>query len=171
MTEVTPERIKEFLGELEKRKIQYVVIAGVGLDGKRGHLTRKHQDLDVLCLKNDLPKVEQAVKTLGYSGKRYNDLYKLQRDDGSKVDLGLVTIEDSDAVTYGRIAVTRFPKELFTKPQIGRIGGIKFNIAPNELLKTWGLHSQKELDSEYARSLPVDENLVKKIKRVLRKDM
>jgi len=112
-TEVTIEKLKEFVKALEAKKIKYAVIAGFGVDGKRGYQTRPHQDLDILCSKNDLPKIEEVVEKLGYSGKRFNDLYKLKRGDGSKVDLALVTEEDKEAVTYGRIAVTKFPKELF----------------------------------------------------------
>jgi len=171
MSEITLERLNEFIRELERKKANYIVIAGFGLDGKRGHLTRQHQDLDVLCLKQDLPKLEESIKKLGYSGKRYNDLYKLTRPDGGKIDLGLVTLEGDEAVTYGRIAITRFPKELFESPQRGRIEDIKFNIAPNELLKTWGEHSQKMSDAEYAKILPVDAGKINRIKRVLRRDI
>ena len=167
-TEMSPEKIKEFLESLEKKKVHYIVIAGVGLDGKRGHLTRPHQDLDVLCSKEDLPLLDQVLDDLGYSGKRYNDLYKVLDDNGGKVDIGLVSFEKDEAVTYGRIAITRFPKELFESPQRGHIDGVEFNVAPNELLKTWGSHSQKANDADYAKSLPVDKQKTQRIKRVLR---
>jgi hypothetical protein len=169
-TEMSPEKIKEFLDALEKKKVHYIVIAGVGLDGKRGYLTRPHQDLDVLCSKKDLPKVDEVLEELGYKGRRYNDLYKAFDDKGGKVDVGLVTFEDKEAVTYGRIAVTRFPKSLFEHPQRGHIDNVDFNVAPNELLKTWGEHSQKESDAEYAKSLSANEKEIKKIKRVLRNE-
>lgn len=89
--------------------------------------------------------------------------------NGGKVDIGLVSFENDEAVIYGRIAITRFPKELFEKPQRGHIDDIEFNVAPNELLKTWGSYSQKSNDVEYAKSLPADTNQMKKIKRILRK--
>ena len=171
MTEVTLSRLNEFLKELEKNKIKYIVIAGFGLDGKRGFQTRSHQDLDVLCLKKDLQKLEVIIKKLGYSGEKFNDLYKLRRTDGSKIDLGLLTIEGKDAVSYGRIAITRFPKELFKKSQKGHIDNVEFTIAPNELLKTWGKDSTKGSDAEFANSLPADKEIIKKIKRILRKDL
>ena len=167
-TEVTIGKLKEFLGALEKRNIKYVVIAGFGVDGKRGHQTRPHQDLDVLCLKEDLPKIEEVVQSLGYSGTRYNDLYKLKREDGSKVDLALVTEEGDEAVTYGRIAITRFPKKLFENPQIGRLKNFEYDIAPNELLRTWGEHAPKGDDADYVKTLPVNPDVIKKIKRLLR---
>jgi len=168
-TQMTVEKIKKFIKGLEKKKIQYMVIAGVGLDGKRGYLTRPHQDLDVLCSKDDLELIEQILIDLGYSGKRYNDLYKVFDNKGGKVDIGLVSFEKDKAVTYGRIAITKFPKVLFENPQKGKINNFQFNIAPNELLKTWGKHSLNEADAEYANSLPADIRLIKKIKRVLRK--
>lgn len=169
MTEMNLERLNEFIGELEKKKIKYIVIAGFGLDGKRGYQSRLHQDLDVLCKKDDLPKIDKIREKLSYSGERFNDLYKLNRNDGSKVDVGLLTFEGDEAVSYGRIAITRFPKGLFEHPQKGQIGKIKFNIAPNELLKIWGSDSQKGDDADYVKSLPIDEDKFKRINRVLRK--
>lgn len=169
MTEVTLERLNEFIKSLEKNKIRYIVIAGFGLDGKRGFQTRPHQDLDVLCMKKELPQIERILRKLGYSGERFNDLYKLKRDDGSKIDLGLLTIEGDLAVSYGRIAITKFPKELFEKSQKGHIKNIIFEIASNELLRVWGNNSQKGNDAEYANSLPADEKIIQKIKRELRK--
>lgn len=165
---LTPEKLNEFVRSLERNNIKYIVIAGFGIDGKRGYETRPHQDLDVLCLKEDLMHIKKVIHRLGYKTDRYNDLIKLNREDGAKIDLGLVTIENEEAVTYGRIAVTRFPKELFYKPQRGNIGRIEFKIAPNELLKTWGADSQKGNDSDYAKRLPVDENIMERIKRVKR---
>jgi hypothetical protein len=121
-----------------------------------------------LCPKKDLQKLETVIKRLGYSGERYNDLYKLKREDGSKIDLALVTEEDKDAVTYGRIAVTRFPRDLFYTPQKGHIDGFEFSIAPNELLKTWGKDAPNEIDSEYVKTLPADSELMKLVQRVRR---
>lgn len=172
ITEVTPEKLKEFTGELEKNKLKYIVIAGLGLDGKRGFLTRPHQDVDMLCLKKDKKKVENVYEKLGYYIKENDhDKYQLRRADGSKIDLVYLTIEDNEAVSYGRIAITRFPKELFEKSQIGKIGNVEFNIAPNELLATWGKDSQKGNDAEYSKTLPVNKELVRQIKRVLRKEI
>lgn len=167
-TKVSLKNLKEFTHALEYNKINYIVIAGFGVDGKRGYQTRPHQDLDILCLKKDLPKIENTIEKLNYSGKKYNDLYKLKRDDGSKVDLGLVTIEGEEAVTYGRIAVTRFPKELFNKSQRGHIKDVEFNIAPNELLKKWGSYATKGDDKEYIKNLPINSKLFNSIKRKIR---
>lgn len=171
ITEVTPEKLKELTEELEKNKIKYIVIAGLGLDGKRGYLTRPHQDVDMLCLKKDKEKVEGVYKKLKYYIKENNnDKYQLRRADGSKIDLVYLTIEGKEAVSYGSIAITRFPKQLFEKSQLGKIEDVNFKIAPNELLATWGKDSQKGNDAEYSKTLPVNENLIKKIKRVLRKE-
>ena len=172
ITEVTPKKLEEFTGELKKNKIEYIIIAGLGLDGKRGYLTRPHQDVDILFLKKDKEKVEKAYEKLGYSIKENdNDKYQLRRADGSKIDLVYLTIEGNEAVSYGRIAITRFPKQLFEKSQVGKIDSVKFNIAPNELLATWGKDSQKGDDAEYSKTLPVNKELIDKIKRVLRKEI
>jgi len=134
--EITLTILKKIINGFEFEKIRYMVIAGFGLDGKRGYLTRPHQDLDILCLKKDLKKIEKIIKNLNYSGEKYNNLYKVYGEDGGKIDIGMLEIEGDETVSYGRIAITRFPKELFEKPQNGKIKNISFNIAPNELLKT-----------------------------------
>lgn len=169
-TEVTIKNLKEFVKALEIKKIKYIVIAGFGLDGKRGYQTRRHQDLDIICLKKDFEKVMKIVKELKYNVKnKFNRLYKLQREDGSKIDLSFAVIKGDEAITSGRIAITKFPKELFS-PQLGNIGNFQFNIAPNELLKTWGICSRKGDDANYSKTLPADDKKIKKIKRVLRKN-
>jgi hypothetical protein len=165
-TDVDIEKLSEFLKLLEKNKITYIVTGGYGLDGKRGFLTRKRQDADILCLKDDSEKINQVIETLGYRKNITNNMYKLKRDDGSKIDLTLIVIEGDEAVTYGRIAETRFPKELIDKRQTGHIGDFKYSIGCNEMLKIWGLEAKKGNDSDYVKTLEVDENIMKKVKRI-----
>ncbi|MFC1723075.1 NUDIX domain-containing protein [Nanoarchaeota archaeon] len=168
MSEVPPEIAKEFINALDKQNIHYSVIAGYGLDGKRGKLSRRHQDLDILIKKDDLEKLESILKELGYTGERQEDLYKVYRHDGAKIDIGLVTIEDDEAVTYGSLAITRFPKTMFENPQKGKIEDFTFNIAPNELLKNWGIQSKTEKDKAYAKFLPTNPEKTKLISRKIR---
>ncbi len=167
-TEVTPERLKEFVDELEHKKIKYFIIAGWGLDGKRGYQTRPHQDADILVLEKDKSEVEKVIEKLNYSRKQFGNVNKLKREDGSKIDLTFMTIEGDEAVTYGGIAETRFPKKLIDKTQKGHLQGIEFNVGANELLKTWGQHAGNEEDRKYAATLPADEGLMKRIKRILK---
>ena len=170
-TEMSPEKIKEFFESLEKKKVHYIVIAGVGLDGKRGHLTRPHQDLDVLCSKSDLPLINKFLENLGYTGKKYNNLYKVFDNNSWKIDIELVTFEKDEAVIYESIAITRFPKSLFEHPQRGHINKVEFNIAPNELLKSWWEYSRKGNDAEYVENLPVNTQQIQKIKWILREKL
>jgi hypothetical protein len=167
-TEVTIEKLKEFISSIEKERIPYIVIAGFDIDGKRGYISRPHQDLDILCLKKDLSKLQNIVGNLGYSGEFYNNLYKLHRDDGSKIDLALLEKEGEYAVSDGRLATTKFPFELFEHPQRGKIDDFEFNIAPNELLKTWGSQAPKGNDAEYVKDFIVDSELMNKINRTLK---
>ncbi len=167
-SEVTPDILKRIIDKLESHRINYLVIAGFGLDGRRGFLTRSHQDIDILCLKEDIKEIERIIQELGYSGEKHNNMYKVYGEDSGKIDFGMLEIEGNEAVSYGRIAITRFPKELFEKPQKGKINDIEFNIAPNELLKIWGESSGQKQDSEYVKSIKVDEEVMKKIKRELR---
>ena len=172
MTHITIQNLGEFTKALEKEKIKYIVIAGWGLDGKRGKQTRVHQDLDILCLKKDFRKVKKIISNLGYVIKEnFNNLYKLFREDGAKVDLAFLMLKGDYLLSNGRIAITKFPKVLFEKSQIGNVEGVKFKIAPNELLKTWGSHSQKGNDAEFAKKLKVNKGLVEMISRKLKGDM
>ncbi len=166
-TLVTLPKLKELLSAFEKANVAYMVIAGFGLDGLRGHQTRPHQDVDIICLKKDAEKIEKVSTDLGYAGEWFQDLYKIKRKDGSKADLPMATEEGDEFVIYGNLAITRFHKSLF-KPQTGKIDDLKFKIAPNELLKTYALHATKGEDKAYADTIQVDEKLIKKIRRVLR---
>lgn len=98
-----------------------------------------------------------------------NDLYKVFDKTKGKMDIGLITYEKDEAVSYGKNRITRFPLKLFKNVQRTSIKGFSFNIASDELLKTWGVCSQKGNDSEYAKTLKVNENLMKKINRISRK--
>ena len=166
-TLVTLEKLKELLDAFEKANVKYMVIAGFGLDGLQGHQTRPHQDVDMLCLKKEAQKIEAIVSHLGYKGKWFNDLYKIKREDGSKADLAMATLEKDELVVYGNLAITRFPHSLFN-PQTGKIEDFEFKIAPNELLKKYALHAMKGEDSIYAEKITVDEKIMKKIQRTLR---
>ena len=106
---------------------------------------------------------------LGYIGKRIKDTCKFVREDRTKIDMGLLSIEKEEVVTYGRRAVTRFPKKLFDNPRKGKIGKIKFKIGSNELLRLWGSFSKIKKDREYSKKISVNENMVRKISRELRK--
>lgn len=165
---MTLNKIKTILRELEKSDVEYIVIAGVGLDGKRGEFTRPHQDLDVLCPLKKLEQIECVLKKLNYSGQRFTNLYKVFDGKGGKIDLGLIYFEGDEGISSGRIALTKFPKSLFYSPQKGILEGFEFKIAPNELLKRWGSNSQFEKDAEFAKNLPVDESSYSKITRVLK---
>ncbi|MFH1174292.1 MAG: hypothetical protein V1725_04110 [archaeon] len=163
-TEVTLERLEEFTTALERGNVPYVVIAGFGLDGKRGLQTRPHQDLDVLCLKKDKDKVDTILSSLRYAGPLMNDTYKLKRSDGSKIDLTFLTEEGDDLISYGKTHITRFPRQMFS-PQKAHIGTVSFSIAPNELLYVWGRDCPKGDDANYAKTLPIDEQIVSRISR------
>jgi hypothetical protein len=163
--------LEEFISELEKNNIQYIVIAGFALDGKRGYLSRPHEDLDILCLIEDKKEVEIIYQNLGYTVKRKTaNLIKVQKKEGTSIHLCYVVTEGEKRVTYGNRR-TSFPKYLFDNPQKGRIEDIEFNIGPNELLRIWGIQSFNEEDAKYAESLEFDKKIMKEISRTINRDM
>jgi len=170
-TKATVEDLKSLVDTLESQKIKYVVIAGFGLDRRRGYQTRQHQDIDILCLKDDEDRTVKLVEGMGYRETGWQgNLHKLRKADGTKLDLCFLEQEGEELVTYGN-RETRFPGELFDQAQRGSIDGIGFNIAPDELLKTWGLDSRKGDDAEYAERIPVDYRLWDRILRTQRTDI
>lgn len=167
-TDMTLERVRELLNAFDEHNIEYCVIAGWALDGVRGYQSRLHQDIDILCLKRDADRILQITDDLGYTGVWYNDLYKVKRIDGAKADLAMATIEKDEIVTYGRIAITRIPLELFRQSRYVMIESCTFRIACIEILKTYACYAQKGSDADFVKGIRTDETLVKRISRVLR---
>jgi len=159
-------QFEEFINELTSNKIHYLVIAGLALDGKRGHLSRFHEDLDLLCLLSDQDAVAIIYENLGYSIKdKKNNLYQISKKDSGSIHICYLVSEGNEFVAYGNF-VTRFPKNLFYLSQRGKIDEIEFNIGPNELLKIWGIQSKNQEDREFAQSLKVESNIMDRVSRI-----
>ena len=60
-TNVTLEKLKEFIDALEKREVHYLVIAGFGLDGKRGKITRKKSEAQEEAIYSMISKNNQIA--------------------------------------------------------------------------------------------------------------
>lgn len=123
----------------------------------------------MLIFKKDLKKVERILEEFQLSGKNIDHIYKVFGEDNIKImDIGVLESENKNFVCYGKLIKTIFPKELFNEPKKVEIDGIKFNVAPNELLKTWGKYSKKDEDKEYSSSLKTNDKLMKRIKQKTR---
>ena len=69
---------------LSEENLFYVVFGGVAVDGFVGMFTRKHSDVDFLCFREDVEKIENVLEELGYETKKFNHpmesglMYKIQ---------------------------------------------------------------------------------------------
>ena len=166
---MTLDALRELTKAFEENEIYYTIFAGFGFDALRGEISRPHKDVDMLVLKNDFKKIKNVIENLGYIGETREGLFVIKRDDGSKADLEMVTLEENTIVIKGASKLTKIPKELFENSQKIELEGTSLSIASNEILKLWGLYDRKGNDLEFSKNLPINPDLFNKIERVLRK--
>lgn len=83
--------LKKLLAVLPKSS-QLYVIGGFSLDGHLGKLTRKHNDVDVICWRKDVNIVKKAIKKIGYKVREIYD------KDNPKLSILLETDEENPAI-------------------------------------------------------------------------
>lgn len=173
--ETTLDDVNDIAKSFENNSVRYMIVGGYAIDGKKGKITRYHDDVDMLVLENEYHKIMEAVQKLGYKLiKKYNStcLFKKNKEGEmkpSKIHLSFLKRRGKFAVSEGRIATTRFPINWFDKSQTVEIKGVRFNIVTDELLKAFGLDAPKGDDAQYAKKIKVDERLYKQITRTLKK--
>jgi hypothetical protein len=59
--------VLSLLKRSKENKLEIVVVGGYGLDGLFGHLTRNHDDLDLIVNDKDLKKFREILVELGYN--------------------------------------------------------------------------------------------------------
>jgi hypothetical protein len=60
--------LKEFLNQLPTDCKVYI-FGGLAVDGFRGKLTRNHDDIDFICWRKDVKKVQHIIKKMGFGIK------------------------------------------------------------------------------------------------------
>lgn len=154
---------EELIEELEKLKLFYEVFGGFALDGKRGRLTRKHDDVDVFCRGKDYSKLKKALLKLNYNLLyEINDLKAFQKP-GLKIDLCLLKRIGSYCECELRYVKLLIPLTLLHNIQRASIGNCTFNIVPDELLKKDALNSRYREDREYGKKIKVNKELFNRI--------
>lgn len=155
--------VKMFLGELEKSGVNYFVSGGLGLDGLRGHVSRKHKDIDVWVFAEQLPALFETLKKKGYELFRKLNKFEIQ-NKGLVADVLPLTKRLKQRVIYGNSADSYFPSKLFSKFRKGKIGAFKFRVVPNEVFALEMQYSGYPGDKEMAESLDIDNSLFSRIK-------
>lgn len=163
--EMTLDKLEELVGALDENGIDYSIFAGFGLDGIRGELSRPHQDVDMMVLREDYEEIKEVLGNLGYEGEVSDGLYKLKRNDGAKAHLEMVTVKGDEIVLTGPKKITRIPLEIFENTREIEIEGVAFRISSNEILRFWGSFDRTGHDREYSQSLPFNADLYDRITR------
>jgi hypothetical protein len=161
------DKARHFLSALDKRGISHMVIGGFAFEAKRGKVTRAHEDLDVICKKEDEDKVMKLVKEEGFViSNKLNNRYKIGKKDGSKIDLYLAEADGDKRVTHGKRMSLSFPKDLLGF-QAAKLLDLDLKLAPNEILKKTGFESRFDEDIAIAEKLLVNDKKFGHVKKLM----
>lgn len=85
----TIKALEMILEILNSNGLWYRIIGGLAVDGCVGHITRHHDDVDVLILEEELEKVQEALRKNSFSFSLLP--YKIHTTiDGVPVGLGII---------------------------------------------------------------------------------
>lgn len=91
--------------KLQERQIKIWLDGGWGVDALMGVQTRPHGDLDLVVEKNNLEKLVQFLRNLGYVEMPRNDTrawnFVLGDKKGNEIDIHVITIDINGDGIYG----------------------------------------------------------------------
>jgi len=160
--------LEEVSGIFKKWFIDYWVTGGYALDIAVGRLTREHKNVDFLIRIEDSGRVRDSLE-----GGDYVIDYKRDRivakKDGQVVNI--TTIDDfKDRYVIPSLNVdAHVPKSLMNKKVIGGLEGHDYKRIPNELLYLFMRYSINQSDVLIIKNLPVDKEMLKSIKVVIKR--
>lgn len=136
------------------------VMGGLALDGLGGSISRKHDDVDLICWRKDAAIVQEALKNIGYQIK-VNTLpgepglpYRFETSDKNHI-ISFNIIDEGPNDTF-IMSFYHFPKQFFPKKNLGPIsvslGGINFSVVDHKLLDKLNKNA-----GEYLRRLKRDD--------------
>jgi len=132
---------KKLLTVLPKSS-QLYVMGGFALDGHLGKLTRKHNDIDVICWRKDVNIIKKALERIGYKVREKHD------KDNHKLPILLETDEENPAIEvkiideqpnnsfrfhFNTPGQQIFPQKMLGPVQVS-LEGIKFPVIRLELI-------------------------------------
>jgi len=124
------------------RSCKVYVMGGLALDGHCGHVSRRHDDADLICWRKDVKIVKEALKKMGYKIKENYFV------DQPKVAYRFETDEENPAISFNiidekpnnsfEISLGKALHQVFPKKFLGPIKvvleGIKFPAVDYQLL-------------------------------------
>ena len=137
------------LAELKKllkilpESISIYVIGGLALDGHFGKITRRHDDVDLICWRKDLPTIKKSLGKIGYNTKTYNlkkepnfEFYITTTDKRNIITINVI---DKKPNNKFEISYTHFPHKLYPVkllgPRIVKLRDVIFPTVSLQLLK------------------------------------
>lgn len=119
------------------------VIGGLALDGHFGKITRRHDDVDLICWRKDLPTVTRALNKIGYNIKTYTlkeePKFEYYITTTDKRNIITINVIDKKPNNKFEISYTHFPHKLYPVkllgPYVVRLRDVIFTAVSFKLLK------------------------------------
>jgi phosphorylcholine metabolism protein LicD len=155
--------LKRLIILLKKNNIRYWIFGGIALEGLRGMITRKHDDIDIYIHKKDLKRFLNILYSKSHAIIKRKKMYFVK---DKKLSLGIIVMTEDKRyyVSNGNKTYAKYPKTIFKKDKIANIKGTEFRIVPIEILVFETKYSDHKSDRLFASRLRYDKDLLKKIK-------
>jgi lincosamide nucleotidyltransferase A/C/D/E len=96
-TEMTADDVLELITLFEQARIEVILDGGWGVDALLGDQTRKHADLDIVLLYQDVPYLRELLESIGYTGVPRDDTrpvnFVMGDGQGHQVDIHTYTLD------------------------------------------------------------------------------
>ena len=91
---MTAERVLEILGVLRSGGVRATLDGGWGVDALLGRETRPHEDLDLVVALTDVPRIQEALRPLGFAlHEDHLPVRFVLRRTGEQLDFHTVTFD------------------------------------------------------------------------------
>ena len=143
--------------ELENLNIKIWVDGGWGIDALLGEQTRSHQDMDIVVLQKDVPRLRQLLQERGYRDIKLEEArpwnFVLGDQNGREIDLHVIVLDDHGNGLYGPVETAEmYPAASLTGT--GSINGrIVRCISPEWMVKFHSGYRLKEKDFQDVSAL------------------
>ena len=154
--------LEEIVELCESNNIKYWVIGGFAVDGKIGHISRNHGDIDICVHNSHQNKTLEIFFNNNFTITKQGLKYVFYKYD-IKIDVFILLNKNNCYERKREWFKAKFPKKIFDDFQSGKIDNLNFKIPSNEGLKYYGSKTKHKKDKLYTNKLPVNDNLYSKI--------
>ncbi len=162
------EEFKKVIGNLEQNNLTYFIFGGFAIDALLNEKS-KHDDLDLIIIKEDLMKLTKILKKMGYASKKLGRLAKFtKKTEKQKYQIGVLFIKELK--NFYKIKGNRseeiISKEAFTKPNYLKLKSTKFRVMPFEWFSLYQKidHYNQNKRERHKKAMEVVIPFCKKIK-------